>query len=308
MLVDLEQTARALEGQGGFKVNQGGGLPAAVRSRLAKLRPALAGDPFQPPDRVALDYSLLCASKGARDLGIAAESGGLATSVTAAFSAEPLVDDRVADSEPGLPGDLHAVLPFGQLSRPSQESTRTMARKKTGDWKATCSPARRASAWSRFAEAEDAMHGICSVLSARRVGDRVSSHRDWRFAIRRLRRPQVLFASRVPTRGCRHPIKASGRGGSIVRGAVRGHGSAETGARRPMTGCSRANPRPRASAPPNPRRATRHHATRPTGTQCLRPERQADDELGPPPRPPAPRMDRPPAPLHPAPPPGQAQA
>ncbi len=61
MLVDLEQTAKALEGQGGWKVNQGGGLPAAARNRLAKLRPAMASDPFDPPDRVALDYSLLCA-------------------------------------------------------------------------------------------------------------------------------------------------------------------------------------------------------------------------------------------------------
>ncbi len=61
MLVDLEQTVRALEGQGGWKVNQGGGLPAAARNRLAKLRPAVASDPFDPPDRVALDYSLLCA-------------------------------------------------------------------------------------------------------------------------------------------------------------------------------------------------------------------------------------------------------
>jgi hypothetical protein len=61
VLVDLEQTARALEGQGGWKVNQGGGLPAAARNRLAKLRPAIAGDSFDPPDRVALDYSLLCA-------------------------------------------------------------------------------------------------------------------------------------------------------------------------------------------------------------------------------------------------------
>ncbi len=61
VLVDLEQTARALEGQRRWKVNQGGGLPAAARNRLAKLRQPIAGDPFDPPDRVALDHSLLCA-------------------------------------------------------------------------------------------------------------------------------------------------------------------------------------------------------------------------------------------------------
>lgn len=61
VLVDLEQTARALEGLRGWKVNQGGGLPAPIRTRLARSRPATAGDPFDPPDGVALDYSLLCA-------------------------------------------------------------------------------------------------------------------------------------------------------------------------------------------------------------------------------------------------------
>src|SRR5690606_23146619 len=61
VLVDLEQTARALEGQGSWKVNQGGGLPAAMRGRLSKGRPAVADDPLEPPDRVVFDYSLLCA-------------------------------------------------------------------------------------------------------------------------------------------------------------------------------------------------------------------------------------------------------
>ena len=69
MLVDLEQTARALEGQGSWKVNQGGGLPAAARNRLAKLCPAIAGDPFEPPDRVAFDYSLLCALGAVQSAG-----------------------------------------------------------------------------------------------------------------------------------------------------------------------------------------------------------------------------------------------
>jgi hypothetical protein len=73
VLVDLEQTARALEGQGGWKVNHGGGLPAAARNRLAKLRPAIAGDAFDPPDRVALDYSLLCA------LGAVESDGAIAS-------------------------------------------------------------------------------------------------------------------------------------------------------------------------------------------------------------------------------------
>lgn len=61
MLVDLEQVTRALRAQGGWKVNQGGALPAAGRNRIGKLLPAQANDPFEPPDRVALDYSLLCA-------------------------------------------------------------------------------------------------------------------------------------------------------------------------------------------------------------------------------------------------------
>jgi len=61
MMVDLEQTTRALQAQGGWKVNQGGVLPAAGRNRLGKLLPPQASDPFEPPDRVAFDYSLLCA-------------------------------------------------------------------------------------------------------------------------------------------------------------------------------------------------------------------------------------------------------
>lgn len=59
MLVDLEQTARALEARGGWKTNQGGGLPVAMRNRLAKLHPLAANDPFVPPDVAALDYFLL---------------------------------------------------------------------------------------------------------------------------------------------------------------------------------------------------------------------------------------------------------
>ena len=61
VLIDLQQTARALDAQDRWKVNQGGALPAAVRNRLAKLLPPQSGDPLEPPDRVVLDYTLLCA-------------------------------------------------------------------------------------------------------------------------------------------------------------------------------------------------------------------------------------------------------
>ena len=61
MLVDLCQTARALEGQGVWRTNQGGALPGPTRNRLGKLCAAVATDPFAPPDRVALDYSILSA-------------------------------------------------------------------------------------------------------------------------------------------------------------------------------------------------------------------------------------------------------
>jgi hypothetical protein len=61
MLVDFDQTARVLDEQGAWKTNQGGALPSAMRSRLAKLRPPVGADPFAPPDRATLDYSLLCA-------------------------------------------------------------------------------------------------------------------------------------------------------------------------------------------------------------------------------------------------------
>jgi hypothetical protein len=61
VLIDIEQTARGLQAQGRWKVNQGGALPAAVRNRLAKLLPPQSGDPLEPPDRVVLDYTLLCA-------------------------------------------------------------------------------------------------------------------------------------------------------------------------------------------------------------------------------------------------------
>ncbi len=60
MMVDLEQALRALRSLGRWKVNQGGALPAAVRNRLGKLLPVPANDPFEPPDRVAFDYALLC--------------------------------------------------------------------------------------------------------------------------------------------------------------------------------------------------------------------------------------------------------
>lgn len=66
VLIDLQQTARALESQGTWKVNQGGALPAAVRNRLAKLLPPQSSDPLEPPDRIVLDYTLLCALRVAR--------------------------------------------------------------------------------------------------------------------------------------------------------------------------------------------------------------------------------------------------
>jgi len=61
MLVDLEQTTSALQAQGGWKVNLGRALPAAGRKRLERLLPSQANDPLEPPDRVVLHYSLLCA-------------------------------------------------------------------------------------------------------------------------------------------------------------------------------------------------------------------------------------------------------
>jgi len=61
VLVDLEQTAKALGSMDGWKVNHGGALPAAVRNRLAKLLPAQPADPLEPPNRGELDYALLCA-------------------------------------------------------------------------------------------------------------------------------------------------------------------------------------------------------------------------------------------------------
>ncbi|MFH0900508.1 MAG: helicase-associated domain-containing protein [Pseudomonadota bacterium] len=61
VLVDLEQTARALNSKDHWKVNQGGVLPAAVRNKLAKLLPPQPSDPLEPPDRVVLNYALLCA-------------------------------------------------------------------------------------------------------------------------------------------------------------------------------------------------------------------------------------------------------
>lgn len=61
VMVDLEQTAGALRAMGGWKVNQGGALPAAARNRLGKLLPSAGKDPLEPPDRCVLDYALLCA-------------------------------------------------------------------------------------------------------------------------------------------------------------------------------------------------------------------------------------------------------
>ncbi|MBE3065528.1 MAG: helicase-associated domain-containing protein, partial [Spirochaetes bacterium] len=60
MMVDLEQMIRALTELDGWKVNKGGTLPVAGRNRLGKLLPVSAGDPLSPPDRVALEYALLC--------------------------------------------------------------------------------------------------------------------------------------------------------------------------------------------------------------------------------------------------------
>lgn len=72
MLVDLDRTAHVLDELGAWKTNQGGALPSAMRSRLAKMRPPVGEDPFAPPDRATLDYSLLCA------LGAIAQEDGSA--------------------------------------------------------------------------------------------------------------------------------------------------------------------------------------------------------------------------------------
>lgn len=61
VMVELEQSTTALQAQGGWKVNQGGALPAAERNRLGKRLSPQTNDPFEPPDRVVLHYSLLCA-------------------------------------------------------------------------------------------------------------------------------------------------------------------------------------------------------------------------------------------------------
>ncbi len=60
LLVDLQLVARALAGMGRWKVLQGGALPASIRNKLAKLLPAQSDDRLEPPDRVALEYALLC--------------------------------------------------------------------------------------------------------------------------------------------------------------------------------------------------------------------------------------------------------
>jgi hypothetical protein len=60
-MVELTETARALEKLGNWRINQGGELPAAARSRLAKLLPASGDEPLLPPDRVVLNYTMLCA-------------------------------------------------------------------------------------------------------------------------------------------------------------------------------------------------------------------------------------------------------
>ncbi len=70
MIVELEQATNALQAQGSWKVNQGGALPAAERNRLGKRLSRQTHDPLEPPDCVALHYSLLCA------LGIVASDGG----------------------------------------------------------------------------------------------------------------------------------------------------------------------------------------------------------------------------------------
>jgi len=60
-MVELIETARALEKLGSWKVNQGGALSASARNRLAKLLPSSGDDPLLPPDRVVLSYTMLCA-------------------------------------------------------------------------------------------------------------------------------------------------------------------------------------------------------------------------------------------------------
>ncbi len=61
LLVDLEQTMRALEAEGRWKVTRSGALPAAGRNRLGKRLPLPPNDPLEPPDTVALHYALLSA-------------------------------------------------------------------------------------------------------------------------------------------------------------------------------------------------------------------------------------------------------
>jgi hypothetical protein len=60
MMVDLEQMIGALKELGGWKVNKSGTLPMARRNRLGRLLPVPAGGPLEPPDRIALEYALLC--------------------------------------------------------------------------------------------------------------------------------------------------------------------------------------------------------------------------------------------------------
>jgi len=91
LLVDLEQVARALGGQGRWKVNQGGALAAAVRNKLGKLLPAQTNDPLEPPDRAVLEYCLLCA------MGVAQFDG-----------AEGWLVPGQADSLAQLPHDVRA--------------------------------------------------------------------------------------------------------------------------------------------------------------------------------------------------------
>ena len=59
VLVDLEQTTRALEGQGRWKVNRSGALPVAGRNRLGKRLASPSSDPLEPPEGVALHYGLV---------------------------------------------------------------------------------------------------------------------------------------------------------------------------------------------------------------------------------------------------------
>ncbi len=69
VLVDLEQTTRALEAQGRWRVNRSGALPVAGRNRLGKRLATRYSDPLEPPDRVALHYGLVDA------LGLLASEG-----------------------------------------------------------------------------------------------------------------------------------------------------------------------------------------------------------------------------------------